>query len=52
MVNLVQYVIEEAANSDENAREAVRSRVDLLQRCLSTDEKIATVIKYLGKKQR
>ena len=47
LINLVEYVIEEATNSGEKPEDVVKDRVHLVLRCLSTEEKIGTVMEHL-----
>jgi len=45
--NLTEYVMTEAVESEENAADVVKGRMDLVLRCLSTPDKIATMISHL-----
>ena len=47
LINLTEFVIREATESEDRAEDAVRARLDLLLRCLSSDEKIARVVQHL-----
>ena len=51
LVSLVEYIISEATDSQDKAEDVVKPRMELLVRCLSTDEKVATVAKHLVKLQ-
>ena len=51
LVSLVEYIISEATDSEEKAEDVVKQRMDLLVRCLSSDEKTAVVSKHLVKLQ-
>ena len=51
LVSLVEYIISEATDSQEKAEDVVKPRIELLVRCLSSDQKISTVAKHLVKLQ-
>ena len=47
LISLTEFVIREATESEDKAEDTVRARLDLLLRCLSSDEKIARVVQHL-----
>ena len=47
LISLTEFVIREATESEDKAEDTVRARLDLLLRCLASDEKIARVVQHL-----
>eukprot|EP00092_Neocalanus_flemingeri_P015764 GFUD01017066.1.p1 GENE.GFUD01017066.1~~GFUD01017066.1.p1 ORF type:complete len:2079 (+),score=577.03 GFUD01017066.1:73-6309(+) len=45
--SLTEYVMAEAVESDDKSEDVVKGRMDLVLRCLSTPDKIATVTSHL-----